>query len=151
MLKTLLIVSLVIIALLGVGAAWAKHKGYCNGGGAAQLISQRLTHKLDLNAEQQNRLQALTEQFRELREHREQHKAAIGQQVSQLLSTAKLDRDHAIELLDRGLQPMADRKHTVIDVLADFTDSLRPEQRSRLAELINHRLTRNWGHPRWKH
>ena len=58
--KTLIIVLVVValIALVGGGLAWAKHRGYCRHGGLG-YVQERLSEKLALDAAQQEKLQTL--------------------------------------------------------------------------------------------
>lgn len=56
-----------------------------------------------------------------------------------------------MDLLTRRHEVIAERKHAAIDAFADFSDSLQPEQRTRLAELISKRMQHRWGPPHWAH
>lgn len=151
MLKTILISLAVFGVLLGVGAAWAKHRGYCNHSDRVQFITQRLTHKLDLTDEQQSGLSALADKFSELRDDAVDRKNSIRDSVIGLLSAPSLDRELAADLLEEGFKSMAERKRELIDAVAEFTDSLQPDQRAQLTELIGDRLAYHWGHHRWAH
>jgi hypothetical protein len=51
MLKIVLVTLLVVGLLAGLGIAWAKHKGYCSAEDPMQHITERISHKLDLNDE----------------------------------------------------------------------------------------------------
>ena len=42
-------------------------------------------------------------------------------------------------------------KPALVDAFAAFSDSLSPEQRNRLAELVDRRMGRGWGHHRNVH
>jgi len=55
-----------------------------------------------------------------------------------------LKRDRVMALLAERHQAVLPHEGEVIDALGDFTDSRRPHQRSRLAELIAHRLQYRW-------
>ena len=151
MLKT----TLIIIAILGVfavaGLAWAKHKGYCTGGDYLQRASERISGKLDLNDEQNAKLQGLTEALRSLREDWMARRTGLNAEIGNLLATPTLDRDAAMDLLQERHQAMTGHKQGIIAAFADFSDSLQPEQRARLAELIADRMQHRWGQPRWAH
>ena len=99
MLKTILI----IIAILGVfavaGFAWAKHKGYCTGGDYLQRASERISHKLDLNDEQDAHLQGLTQTLHGLREGWAEHRTELSTEIERLLATPTLDRVAAMDML----------------------------------------------------
>ena len=110
MLKSILFTLLFLGVIGAAGAAWAKHRSYCSADGRIQHITQRVGSKLDLDADQLDRLEVFAETLQEIRNER-----------------------------------------AVVDAFADFSDSLEPEQRSRLAELIGDRMMHHWGHPRWGH
>lgn len=151
MLKTILITLLFLGVIGAAGAAWAKHKGYCSADGRMQHVTQRVGSKLDLNEDQLNRLEVFAETLQEIRNERQDHRAAMKDDVTELLSAPSLDRDRAVALIDERYQSMGDSKRAMVDAFADFSDSLEPEQRSQLAGLIGDRMMHRWGHPRWAH
>ncbi len=151
MLKTILITLLFLGVIAAAGAAWAKHKGYCSADGRLQHITQRVGSKLDLNEEQLGRLEVFAGTLQGMRNERQDHRVAMKNDVTELLSAPALDRDRAMALIDERYQSMGDSKQSVVDAFADFSDSLEPEQRARLAEMIGDRMMHRWGHPRWAH
>ena len=149
MLKTTLIV-LLVLGVLTVGAvAWAKHNGYCSIENRMQHISERIAHRLDLNDDQRVRLDDLVGTLRELRHEQRDSRQAMKDTVAEMLSAASLDRDRALALADQRLQGLSDSARTLVDAFADFSDSLTPEQRSRLTRLIEERWMAHAGHHRW--
>jgi len=151
MLKTVLIILGVVGVIAVAGVAWAKHNGYCSAESRMQQITQRVGRKLDLKDDQLERLEVFAQTLRGLRNERQDQRAAIKDHVTELLSAPALDRERAVGLIDERYQSMGDSKRAVVDAFADFSDSLTPEQRSRLAGLIGDRLIHRWDHPRWEH
>lgn len=151
MLKTILITLAVLVVIGAAGMAWAKQSGYCSPEKRIQKITERVGKKLDLNDDQQGRLEVFAETLRGLRGERKAHRDAVKDNVTELLSASSLDRDRAITMIDERFQGMNDSKRTLVDAFADFSDSLEPEQRSQLAELIGNRMMGRRGHPRWAH
>ena len=149
MLKTTLIVLIVLGVIAAGGVAWAKHNGYCSAESRMQHISERIGHKLDLNDDQQGRLESFVGTLRELRGEQQDRRRGMKQDVTELLSAPELDRERAIALIDERFQSIDDRKRTLVDAFADFSDSLAPEQRARLAELIEQRRMGRWGRHHW--
>ena len=149
MLKTTLIVLLVLGVIAAAGAGWARHNGYCSAENRMQHISERIGRRLDLNDDQQRQLEVLVGTLRELRSEQREHRYAVKEGAAELLSAPSLDRDRAIALIDERLQRMDAGKHTLVDAFADFSDSLAPEQRSRLAALIEDRWMGRWGRHHW--
>ena len=74
---------------------------------------------------------------------------AISELTGLPLAGSSLDRDRVMALLDERHQAVNERKGEVVDAFATFSDSLQPEQRTRLAELIAGRVERRWGSPGW--
>jgi Spy/CpxP family protein refolding chaperone len=151
MLKILLIAAAVLGVVAIVGIAWANHKGYCSTGDYVEHVAQRVTRKLDLDEEQAAKLRGFGDRLRGLRSDWTERKTQMRQEIERLLGEPSLDRERATALLDERRLAMAERRHELVDAFADFTDSLHPEQRARLAELIAERMERRWGHPRWAH
>ncbi|MGA7980990.1 MAG: periplasmic heavy metal sensor [Chromatiaceae bacterium] len=146
MLKMSLITLAVVGIIAAVGIAWARHSGYCAGGDFLNHITARVSRKLDLNAEQNEKLQGLAAMLRQLRGDWRERRPQVSPEIDSLLATKTLDRDLVMELLEKRRQAMAEHKRELVDAFADFSDSLRPEQRTRLAELITRRLQHRWAH-----
>ncbi len=136
MLKTILITLAVLGVIAAAGMAWAKQSGYCSPENRLQKITERVGRKLDLNDDQQGLLEALTKTLRDLRIERQYLRVAMKESLTELLSEPSLDRDRAIALIDGRYEDMKDSKLALVDAFADFSDSLAPEQRSRLTDLI---------------
>ncbi len=151
MLKISLITLAVIIVLAGLGVAWARHHGYCAGGDHLDHVTARIAHKLDLNDEQNQRLQGLAETLRKLRGGWTENRTQRADEIGRLLAAPTLDRSRAMGLVKEGREALTENSQAVIDAFADFSDGLRPEQRAELAELIAKRMQRRWGPPRWAH
>ena len=149
MLKTTLIVLLVLGMIAVAGVAWAKHNGYCSSEDRMQYVSERIDRKLDLNDDQRLHLESLIGTLLELRSEQQDRRRGVNQDVTELLSAPMLDRDRAVALIDKRLQGIDDRKRTLVDAFADFSDSLAPEQRAELAELIEQRRMGRWGQHLW--
>lgn len=151
MLKILLITLAVVGVLAAGGIAWARHNGFCAGGDHLEHVTERVSRKLDLGAEQNQKLQGLTEMLRKLRGDWAEHRTQRSGEIESLLAAPTLDRDRALDLLSQRHEAMAERKREIVDAFADFSDNLQPEQRARLAELISDRIQHRWGPPRWAH
>lgn len=89
------------------------------------------------------------EQFRGLRASWLERRTALRDELQMLLSSAVLDRERALEILDGRQQDLAMFGRELVAAFADFSDSLEPDQRNRLAELIGGRLDRRWGPACW--
>jgi periplasmic protein CpxP/Spy len=145
-------ITLAVIGLISaVGIAWARHNGYCAGGDYLKHVTERVSRKLDLNEEQNQRLQGIAEMLRKLRADWAERRTQSSNEIESLLAAPTLDRDRVMDLLTQRHEAMAERKREIVDTVADFSDNLQPEQRARLAELIADRMHHRWGPPRWAH
>ena len=150
MLKIILITLALVGILTAAGVAFAKYNGHC-AGSFLDRVATRVSRKLDLDAEQQQRLQDLMATLSGLRDGAAERRMRLGPEIDGLLAVPTLDRDRVAELIAERHETMTERKETVIAAFADFSDALQPEQRTRLAEIISSRLEHGWGPPRWAH
>lgn len=95
-------------------------------------LVDRVAGKLDLNAEQKQRLAKLGDKVFE------QRKALIGQttdpraELRALLSSDKFDRTRALALITEKTAVLQDKSPEVVAALADFYDSLNPAQQQQV-------------------
>jgi len=146
MLKTILLSLAALSVAVGVGVAWAKHRGECTEGGPFGTITDRVASKLELSEPQRAKLDDFAQALRELRSGWRDRRSALREEIDGLLAAPALDRARAYQLVDERQQAFEERSHQLVDRFADFTDTLRPEQRTQLAELIGERMDRRWRH-----
>jgi len=151
MLKISLITLAVIVVLAGLGIAWARHNGYCAGGDHLNRVTALVARKLDLNDEQNQRLQGLAETLRKLRRDWTEHRNEHADEIGRLLTAPTLDRNRVMGMLTEGREALAEHSEEVIGAFADFSDSLQPDQRVQLAEFIAKRMQHRWGPSHWAH
>lgn len=105
-------------------------------------VVNRITSKLDLNAEQQQKLNVLADKVQA------QRTAMIGQttnprgEMQALIAGEKFDRARALSLLDEKTRVVQVSSPEVINALADFYDSLNPTQQAEVRERMHKR--RGW-------
>jgi len=151
MLKFLLTTLAVVGVVAFAGIAWAKHNGYCSDGNRLQHVTERISRKLDLTEAQKAKLQSFAETLHSLRGEGTELRAQLRDALDNLLAAPLLDRDRVTQLLEERHQAMEALKGELVDTFADFSDSLQPEQRTRLAELIAKRMEHRWGHSHSAH
>ena len=151
MLKIVLVSSAALAFVAVAGIAWAKHRALCDDGDYMQHVTESVARKLDLDDDQSARLQEFAKALRGIRGSWTEVRTRWSEALESLLAEPSLDRGRAQALIDERRQAMTDRTVGIIDAFADFTDSLRPEQRARLAELIARRLDRPWVRHGWVH
>lgn len=102
-------------------------------------VVNRITSKLDLNAEQQQKLNVLADKVQA------QRTALIGQttnprgEMQALIAGEKFDRARALNLLDEKTRVVQVSSPEVINALADFYDSLNPTQQAEVRERMGKR------------
>ena len=102
-------------------------------------VVNRITSKLDLNAEQQQKLNVLADKVQA------QRLAMIGQttnpraEMQALVSGDKFDRARALHLLDEKTRAVQVSSPDVINALADFYDSLNPTQQQKVRDFMQRR------------
>jgi periplasmic protein CpxP/Spy len=143
-----------LIALFGVGilaggVAAFGHRHH-HGGMHAQWstedvakwrgkVIERAGSKLELDAAQKQRLGTLFDRLNE------QRSALVGNSgdpravMSQLVAGSTFDRSRASALIDEKTAALRGKSPEVVTALADFYDSLRPEQQARVREYLNKR------------
>ncbi len=140
----IIIASILSLGAIG-GVAATQLKDGCGwrGDRAAHVLS-KVSKELDLTAAQQEQLQILTDQFKEARNSFRDHRQQRHLEIVSLLDSDTLDRDKAFEMFEQSQQKLEQRAQVMIAAMADFTDALDTEQRTRLRELIEKRS--RWNH-----
>jgi len=146
--RSLMALTGVAIAIGGVAACGSRGH-HAHGPMSAEKIAEvrgkvvnRITRKLDLNAEQQQKLNVLADKMQA------QRTAFIGQttdpraEVRALVAGEKFDRARALNLLDEKTRVVQISSPEVINALADFYDSLNPTQQAEVRERMQKR--RGW-------
>ena len=149
--------KMITAAVLSVGLVGgvAAYSGSCNKGFGhwrgdpeqrAEMIVERITDKLDLNAEQIAKLETLKNDLLSLRKEMRENRSKHREELMALITAPQLDRDKALFMLKEKTQTVEERAPQVIAVIAEFSDSLTPEQKQELAETMEKRFHGRWGH-----
>lgn len=105
-------------------------------------VMERVGSKLDLNEAQKQKLATLADKLQA------QRAALVGKagdpraEVQALVAGEKFDRARAQTLLDEKLRVVQTGSPEVLTAMADFYDSLNPEQQQKVRELMQRR--RGW-------
>lgn len=148
--RTLLAVFGASIALGGLAACGHRHEHHGSGTSLEdrakfrEKMIQRASAKLDLNADQRQRLGVL---FDKLAAQRTVLMGATDPraQVLSLVSGDKFDRAKAQALVSEKTAAIAAGSPEVVAALGDFYDSLNPQQQAQVREYMERR-----GHRRWR-
>ena len=110
-----------------------------------------MARKLNLDEAQSQQLDGFAEALRRLRGDWVERRAGIGGEVERLMAAPTLDREQVMALVEERHRALAEHKREIVHAFADFSDSLQPEQRTRLVELIAERMQHRWGYRHWAH
>lgn len=105
-------------------------------------VLERVGSKLDLNEAQKQKLATLADKLQA------QRTAFVGQnanpraEVQALVAGEKFDRARAQALIDEKLRAVQTGSPEVLTAMADFYDSLNPEQQQKVRGFMQHR--RGW-------
>ncbi len=102
-------------------------------------LERRISKKLDLDNDQQEKLSKLNITLKGVKEslHDIQRQGLLG--LDELLISETLDQEKAGEILKQGIQVADQRRIEVVNSFAEFFDSLKQRQREALREMINRR------------
>ncbi|MGV3728957.1 Spy/CpxP family protein refolding chaperone [Hydrogenophaga sp.] len=142
--RSLMAFTGVTLAVGGLAACGTRHheRGPMSPEKIAEVrgkVVERITSKLDLNAEQQQKLNVLADKVQA------QRTALIGQtpnpraEFSALVAGDKFDRARALNLLDEKTRVVQVSSPDVINAMADFYDSLNPTQQAEVRERMGQR------------
>lgn len=105
-------------------------------------VMERVGSKLDLNEAQKQKLATLADKLQA------QRAAFVGQagdpraEMQALVAGEKFDRARAQALIDEKLRAVQTGSPEVLTAMADFYDSLTPEQQQKVRDFMQHR--RGW-------
>ena len=138
-------ISIAIGGLTACGTRGHHERGPMSAEKIAEVrgkVVKRITSELDLNAEQQQKLNVLADKMQA------QRTALIGKttdpraELNALVAGEKFDRTRALGLLDEKTRAVQSSSPEVINALADFYDSLNPTQQAEVREHMGKR--RGW-------
>ncbi len=103
----------------------------------AERMRARVAEKLALDDAQKLKFAQFAEQLQQQRgAHKEQHATTRSEALS-LLERPTLDRDKALRLFEARKQALGASGREMIDAFAEFSDSLKVEQRAKLKAMID--------------
>jgi Spy/CpxP family protein refolding chaperone len=145
------LIGLTSVTVLLGGLAACGHRGDHARGWSDERITEvrgkaidKISGKLDLNAEQKAKLGVLADQMIASR------KAFRGDSdprtdIQALIAGNQFDRSKAQQLLDQKLQAAQGNGPQMLSAFGDFYDSLNPEQQKQVRERLEKRRHGWWG------
>ncbi len=148
-------IILVLISILAIGGlilGGCAHR-YKDPEKRAEHFSNKISKKLELNAEQKTRLDAVTREFLTARKEMKGKKEASRKTLRDMLNQPKLDQDKVMSIYKDHVNDMNTHAPRVVAALGDFWDSLTPEQQTKAREKMEKHFERHgrWGHKHGHH
>ena len=147
--KRTIIIIATLLSLGIIGSAFAYHRhhaGYGHRVGLVKHIERNLTEKLELNETQQSELNQLAKSLMDSRKSFRKQRFFDLEQVFPLLESDTLDQEKMLGLVRERLAMVEAQAQQVIGSVAIFTDSLDPEQRAELKNIIEKRVSTRRDH-----
>jgi Spy/CpxP family protein refolding chaperone len=131
---------LLVVGSSGVVYAFSKHGEWgMTPQEKADFVSERVGKKLELDADQQQKFDALAGLVAGIVAEARADRAAQMEEISALLEEPSFNQARALELIGQKTALVDEKAPLVISSLAIFLDSLTAEQKGRLQEFIEHR------------
>ncbi|MGM9425341.1 Spy/CpxP family protein refolding chaperone [Hydrogenophaga sp. MI9] len=105
----------------------------------------KISSKLDLNAEQKTKLGALADEMIASRKAFRGESASPRADMASLIAGDKFDRSKAQQMLEQKTTVLQGQGPKVVAAFGDFYDSLNPEQQKQVREKLERRGHGWWG------
>jgi periplasmic protein CpxP/Spy len=146
------LIGLASVTVLFGGLTACGSRGHHGEGWSAERVSEvrgkvvdKISGKLDLNEAQKQKLATLADQIIASRTAFRGDSADPRSEFKALIAGEKFDRSAAQALLDQKTQAIQGNAPQTINALADFYDSLNPEQQKQVRERLEKRGHGWWG------
>lgn len=141
--KSLLWITVPLLAVVGIGAAGAGYKHF-RGHHSADRMVERIGDKLDLSSDQRQKLEAVKNAFLQSREDMRQEREDVINQIIAEVRKPEIDQAHVMELIDKRKSRIDIVARRVLDPTIEFHKSLNEKQREKIINRLE--SIRDWGH-----
>lgn len=149
--KTVLIlISVLAIGGLILGGCANRYKDPDK---RAEYFSNKISKKLELDAGQKTRLDAVIAELQSARKVMKGKKQESRETLRTLLNQPKLDQGKVMTLYQDHVKDMNTHAPRIIATLGNFWDSLTPQQQAKAREKMEKHFARHdrWGHKQGHH
>ena len=141
--KKLLWISVPVLAVVGIGAAGAGYKHF-HGHHNPDRVVERISDRLDLNSDQQQKLDAVKDAFLQSRRDMRQEREDVINQVIEEIRKPEIDQTRVLELVEKRKSRVDSIARQVLDPIIEFHKSLDETQREKVINRLE--SIRDWGH-----
>lgn len=142
------LIGLASVTALAGGLAACGHRAHQGPASPEQLAEwrgkavERVSRKLELSAEQRQKLDLLADRLLAQRSALMGQGARPREEMRALVAGERFDRARALQLLEEKTRTLQQSTPEVIGALADFYDSLQPAQQAEVRALLDKRRGR---------
>ncbi len=134
MLKKGLYLAVVSILLSGV---WIiSGCGHRSPEQRAEWMTEKIASKLELNEVQKKQLNSFKDELMDKKRQLRASRSTIEGELIAQLRNEKIDQEHLKEVIAKEEAKLDEMASTFVTQLAEFHDSLTPEQRTKLTEMV---------------
>ena len=141
--KKLLWIGVPILVVVGIGAAGAGYKHF-HGHHNPDRIVERISDRLDLTTDQQQKLDAVKNAFLQSRKDMRQEREDVINQVIEEIRKPEIDQARVMELIEKRKSRVDSIARQVLGPIIEFHKSLDDAQREKVINRLE--SIRDWGH-----
>ena len=141
--KKVLWIAIPLVAVLGIGAAGAGYKHY-GGHHDPERMVERVSEKLDLNAEQRQKLELVKDALIQTKGEMHKERADVMGQLIEEVRKQEMDQARILDLVEQRKAKFDVMAPQVLGPVIEFHKSLNDDQREKVVNLLE--TLRDWGH-----
>lgn len=148
----IILVSVLTLGVAGGVFAFGAHHHYSNMSAQekAEMISDRIDRKLELNSQQKDNLDALAFHMADLMQQVKQNRQSRFEMMNEILSDGPMDQAALLQKIQDKTTLVNEKAPEVVAKLAVFVDSLDEEQKAEIKQMIEKRQGHRFGgHRGW--
>jgi len=144
----IILVTVLTVGVVGGVFAYGAHHHFSNltAQEKAEMISDRIDRKLDLNDMQKQNLDALTLHLADLVQQARENRQSRFEMLNEVLSDGPVDQAALLQKINDKTALVNEKAPEVVAKLAVFIDSLETEQKAKIQQMIEHRSQHRFGH-----
>jgi Spy/CpxP family protein refolding chaperone len=129
-----LIILVAVCSLFVSACMYGKDRGE---GYRSNMMTRYLSHKLDLNDEQKEKLSAISNEIKAIREESSSQREADKAGIIALIQAEQLDTVKLQQLMDQKLNSIQKNSPRILPLIAELHATLDAEQKEELVEMMS--------------
>ena len=143
----IIIASVLTVGVAGGVFAYGAHHHYSNmtPQEKAEMISDRVERKLELNQEQRQNLDVLALHIADLMQEVKKNRQARMQMFDELISDGPIDQAALLQKINDKTALVNEKAPELVAKVAGFVDSLDADQKAEIRDMVEHRRGHRFG------